>query len=519
MRRFAFAVAVEASFVLIVTFLALLGNALQSSTSPPRVDVTLSGRSLRSLDDGADAVFGLDERAFHQQTPHAGCHYDSESIVATDDDGESESRSGGVRSLLRRVRRRLRRRRRFMEGWYYRVTLPEEGESFAFIFSIEDPESTSPSNSPLTLSCAQVMGPGDSYLVRSEPTDANFWARRDSQSLGCVFDLNGDVDSNDEFPSTALSRDDFRRRVRSGFQVTPWSLRGRLEGHDGSGGGVGAGQGVEGTCDFDLTIDPIYGWGGAAADKQRSSAGWLASYPVFEPHWQVTLAHARASGTITWNGRTYDVKNEPFYAEKNWGGSFPLKWYWAQCNSFDGHPNTSVTVGGGVRTLPFTKQTEQPGLIGVHHDSVFYECVPWIGEMDWDVAEWGRWVFRGRCESVEPRFEVELTAVTDAPGVKLRAPTKDDGMVYACRDSFYADVKMSLWRLEYDAQSKSYVRDATILDGATSSQCAVEVGGGPWWDSWKGSVDMRQPAKGLVRLPYRLRTLKGKLSSLWRKRS
>ncbi len=31
---------------------------------------------------------------------------------------------------------------------------------------------------------------------------------------------------------------------------------------------------------------PIYGWGDTGSD-QKSTAGWLAAMPVFEPHWQV----------------------------------------------------------------------------------------------------------------------------------------------------------------------------------------------------------------------------------------
>ena len=31
---------------------------------------------------------------------------------------------------------------------------------------------------------------------------------------------------------------------------------------------------------------PVYGWGDSNAD-QKSTAGWLAALPVFEPHWQV----------------------------------------------------------------------------------------------------------------------------------------------------------------------------------------------------------------------------------------
>jgi hypothetical protein len=54
-------------------------------------------------------------------------------------------------------------------------------------------------------------------------------------------------------------------------------------------------------------------------------------------------------------------------------------------------------------------------------------------EMSWEVWPWGRWEFRGRCTDPKGKgqFEAEIVAVTaeDVPGVLLRAPTKDEGMV------------------------------------------------------------------------------------------
>lgn len=116
------------------------------------------------------------------------------------------------------------------------------------------------------------------------------------------------------------------------------------------------------------------------------------------------------------------------------GGAFPTKWYWAQCNSFDNHLDLAFTAGGGIRQLPFSfppgKKTETLGLIGIHYNGTFYEIVPWTGEMDWKVWPWGRWEFRGRCTNKSGmQFEAEVVAVTDVPGVLLRAPTKDEGMV------------------------------------------------------------------------------------------
>ena len=79
------------------------------------------------------------------------------------------------------------------------------------------------------------------------------------------------------------------------------------------------------------------------------------------------MAHGLATGYIDWGGRRYEFTDAPFYAEKNWrapkkrvlvhaavarfdgaafnarrGGAFPRKWFWAQCNAFEGEPDLAV---------------------------------------------------------------------------------------------------------------------------------------------------------------------------------
>lgn len=224
------------------------------------------------------------QTAYPQQPPHSGRHF----LPTHAYDIKNER-------FISKIKRKLgfnRKKRRFMEGWYYRLTLTEDDikESFAFIFSIEDPHTHSmnkKSSSPYTLSCAQVMGPRDEYLVQAEKSDTKFWAWKNSQGLGCTFEYNNDQDPSNE-DTKAMSPENFRERVKTGFQMLPYTLQGKLVGHDGTKGGIHEGQGVPGDCSWDLQITPINGWGNSEVSKlkpQLSSAGWLASYPVFEPHW------------------------------------------------------------------------------------------------------------------------------------------------------------------------------------------------------------------------------------------
>ena len=259
-----------------------------------------------------------------------------------------------------------RNNRRFTEGWYYRLTLPTYNESFVFIFSIEDAGRCIDGNkSPLTLACMQMLGPNDTYLVQSDEDDTKFWAWKHAQALGCSFEWKEEFvkdtgKSEDLRDIAALTPEEWRRAVQSGFQILPYHFQGRLCGHDGTLGGVKVNQGKAGIAEYDFDVRPVAGWGNypplsssrnvndfasynehnRESDRYRqfSTAGWLAFFPVFEPHWQITMAHARASGCINWNGTIYEFKDAPFYGEKNWGGCY-------DCCAIQSHIVFSHSVG------------------------------------------------------------------------------------------------------------------------------------------------------------------------------
>lgn len=254
------------------------------------------------------------------QTPHSGRKFQPTHPYKT------KSR---IRSLFNKL---SRNNRRFTEGWYYRLTLPTYNESFVFIFSIEDAGRYVHSNhlndmstdhlhalngklsrirkllfrkkmkSPLTLACMQLLGPGDTYLCQSDVDDTKFWGWKYAQGLGCTFEWKNDTN---DVNIAAMMPEEWREKVQSGFQILPFHFQGRLDGHDGSLGGVKALEGVSGTAEYDFTIRPVAGWGNYAplssmdgfdnnnqteseanpiGSRQYSTAGWLANYPVFEPH-------------------------------------------------------------------------------------------------------------------------------------------------------------------------------------------------------------------------------------------
>ncbi|MCG8362644.1 MAG: tocopherol cyclase family protein [Pseudanabaenales cyanobacterium] len=359
------------------------------------------------------------------QTPHSGYHWD-----------------GGDR--------------RFFEGWYFRVTLPDIRQTFAFMYSIEDPIG----GQFYSGGGAQILGPNDEYLCRTFRDASQFWGWKQALGLG-----HWRQATTSRLPRL-LEPDLFEQQVQEGYQVTTTWHQGKLL-DPGSGN----------SAFWRYQTQPIYGWG-APSKPQQSTAGWLSQFQIFEPGWQILMAHGLATGWIDWNGQRYEFTEAPAYSEKNWGGSFPQKWFWYNCNAFDNEPDLALTAGGGRRQV--LAWMEEVAMVGVHHRGQFYEFVPWNGIVRWRVNPWGYWWMSAQ----NGEYAIELIGATDLPGTPLRAPTHN-GLVFCCRDTMQGYLTLKLWRLNnlgWD-KNRSNQRRRLILE-ATSSLCGLEIGGGPWEGPW-----------------------------------
>ncbi|XP_018686198.2 probable tocopherol cyclase, chloroplastic isoform X2 [Musa acuminata AAA Group] len=282
--------------------------------------------------------------------------------------------------------------------------------------------------------------------------------------------------------------EDFRKRVSEGFQVTPLWHQGFIR-DDGRSNYV---QTVK-TARWEYSTRPVYGWGDVKS-KQKSTAGWLAAFPVFEPHWQICMAGGLSTGWIEWDGERFEFENAPSYSEKNWGAGFPRKWFWVQCNVFEGASGeVALTAAGGLRKLPgLIDNYENAALIGVHYGGSFYEFVPWTGTISWDIAQWGFWHMSAENDT----HVIELEATAGEHGTPLRAPTTEAGFVTACKDTCFGDLRLQLWERRNDDGGKGKM----ILD-VSSNMAALEVGGGPWFSGWKGSTSSPEVVRRALRVP------------------
>jgi tocopherol cyclase len=346
-----------------------------------------------------------------------------------------------------------RGQRRFFEGWYFRVTLPDIGQSFAFMYSIEDPAGGQTHSG----GTAQILAIADQYLCRTFPAVHRFWAWREALGLGHWRSLQDKTEANLRWNAAAswLTPEVFEQQIKEGYQATATWHQGKLTEPNGH------------TARWQYQTRPVYGWG-IPTQPQQSTAGWLSFLGIFEPGWQILMAHGLATGWIEWQGQRYDFTNAPAYSEKNWGAAFPEKWFWLQCNSFLDLPDLALTAGGGRRSV--LGWMEEVAMIGLHHRGQFYEFVPWNAAVNWQIAPWGDWQMTA--ESREYSIELKGTCPATA-GTPLRAPTHR-GMQFVCRDTLLGTIDLQLRRRH----------SRTLLLEAHSSLGGLEIGGAPWDQPW-----------------------------------
>ncbi len=347
------------------------------------------------------------------QTPHSGYHWD----------GSDE---------------------RFFEGWYYRLTLPQIGQTFGFMYSIDDPGGGKPHSG----GAAQILGAGDRYLCRTFPDVKNFWAAKNYLGLGHWRKPYLTISPQ------LLDCETFARFIPEGYQATATLNQGFIRD-----------PASQFYCRWLYTIKPIYAWGNPQL-PQQSTAGWLSYLPIFEPGWQVLMAHGLASGWIDWLGQRYEFIDAPAYAEKNWGHAFPQKWFWINCNSFTDESDLALTAVAGRRKV--LSWLESVALIGLHYQGKFYEFAPWNSQVKWQVEPWGRWQMQAQNE----RFEVILTGKCDSAGTWVRVPTQA-GLRFCCRDTMQGQLELELRE-----------RQGKVILSAESSLGGLEIGGNPWDEAW-----------------------------------
>ncbi|MEO0355658.1 MAG: tocopherol cyclase family protein [Cyanobacteria bacterium P01_A01_bin.3] len=355
----------------------------------------------------------------------------------------------------------LQAERSFFEGWYFRITL--ERESFAFMYVIEESgRNDAGSGGDRSGGVMQVLGPGDELVWRSLPDARGFWADRTHLALGHWGGLSRQQAL--ALVPRRLNEQEFFDRVPFGYQAGDRFNQGHFYLPDGD------------AIRWHYRIEPQIRYGSPQAE---ATMGWLSYLPVFEPGWQILLSRGDATGWIDWKGRRYDFVSAPAYAEKNWGGAFPLRWFWMQCNRFERIPSLSLTCAGGIRDVLGWQQSV--GMVALHWHDVhwkdgktgerFLKFVPENSRSRWRVSPWGQWEF----EAESDRYRVSLLGHTDATATPVMVPTAT-GMAFECWDTTQGQLNLRVWERQGAGWS--------LLLEDCSEVAGLEVGGQGWDTEW-----------------------------------
>jgi tocopherol cyclase len=355
-------------------------------------------------------------------------------------------------------------RRPFFEGWYYRVTLPNT--SFAFMYSIGDPQGDQPGSG----GTVQLLGPQDQHLWRTFPKIKGFWANSDRLALGHW----GQVQALGTYLSPQyLDPDLFFKTVTSGYQATANLNQGLFRDPV-----------TQATTRWVYEIEPVYTYG----IPPEATMGVWSYLPVFEPGWQILMAHGWATGWLEWQGERYSFHQVPAYAEKNWGGSFPKQWFWINSNRFrrtsgsSSVSDLSVTATGALRRVLWWQ--EAAAMVSLHWQGQFWKWIPENSEIEWQVTPWGSW----RVEAHHGHWLIQLSGKTEHEGNYVMTPGSQ-GMEVNCRDTLRGELSLKLWRIE------NYLRILEVE--AHTEQAGLEVGG-LFASAWNESLRGRKSISPLI---------------------
>lgn len=189
----------------------------------------------------------------------------------------------------------------WFEWWYYKVVLPETGDSFFFLYGIVNPWDTSMStpNSGAYVSAGSFR---HRQIIKQEYSVEQFMAAANKVEI-----IIGDQTATDSF------------------------IRGHLTDKDGD------------SVSWDVTITKRW---------SSNAMGWPVYIPgITNIYWYPVQGDALFTGQINFKGQVYRLEDAPGYQDRNWGTSFPSWWMWLAANHFDDSPDTVLVVGGGSPLL------------------------------------------------------------------------------------------------------------------------------------------------------------------------
>ena len=317
--------------------------------------------------------------------------------------------------------------RQFFEGWYFKVSDPDTGKSFLFIYAVFNPDGES------TESCGFMMAGNNS------PGYAGFIYQQ--------FPVEQFSSSYEQF-DTRVSEENRARGDRD-------SLHAQGSATDG-----------EDTCSWNIDFE--------VAERWDNTMGWMAGLPNLQTYWHVGAMKSRATGWIEWNGELFEFEDIIGYQEKNWGDEFPESWYWLQANNFDDPKACCLSVGAA--SMPIGAVVFPACGIGLIYDGRLYTLSfpqqpafirPEIAPGSWNIT------------AVKGRYKIVIEAFCDPDYLLNLVNPTEQGIKPWTWEAINGQVRFQLYE-------KRGLRWLVIAD-ATSNLAGTEFGGEKWL-GWNGDL-------------------------------
>lgn len=252
-------------------------------------------------------------------------------------------------------------RKPWYEWWYFKVVLPETGDSFYSVYGVVNPW-----DEKRTLKGTRsYVGFGD------------FRKKANSEENFPISEFHSSYDSTDV-------------SVGQSNRATDRHFEGSL-------------------------LDPVFGkqaWSIDISRRWEFNAMGIGMFirGLTNIAWFPAQADAVCSGWVLSDGIRKDFKNAPCYQDRNWGTSFPDWWAWIVSNKFNEDADTAVVVGGGLPEI-LGRKIFSGVSVGLRFRGKTYSFRPQDLDQVHCEIKWGKWKVQAQNASL--RIEIEATAPED----------------------------------------------------------------------------------------------------------
>jgi tocopherol cyclase len=213
----------------------------------------------------------------------------------------------------------------WFEWWYYKVVLPETGESYFFVYGVVNPWDKNKT----------VAG---------------------TRAYVAMGDFNAKTQTEIQYPVNQFSAAYDQTLVTVGENMaTDQNLRGELKDKNGD------------INSWDISIQKEWSY---------NATGWATGKGITNIEWYPAQASAKCSGSLVSHNKLVQFTDAPCYQDRNWGNAFPLWWTWIVSNQFRENPDSYLAVGGGRPKYLNTKFPLQGVSLGLRHKGKDYHFRP-----------------------------------------------------------------------------------------------------------------------------------------------